>query len=598
MIKIKKIANFRVLFYLFVLGLFCVFISYKMFLDINYCFLLIVPVAFSLILFYKKRYIFFVFSILFFCFLCVYPFVFLDNYTDYSFNRFNNLYITGKITNINRLQNDFCFITIENVNVVDEEGNTYNLNGRTSLSVYINDDIYVDLYDRIAFSSKIEGMEILDENNEIETFYLRNNIRYSASINSSEIIFLKSEATLLEDFREYNRDLLIKGFGEKLGNLAFTSLYGDTNYTDRDLLNEFSYSGVAHIFSVSGIHISLIAFLINYILNKLKVDKRISFVILGVILFFFCMLCNFNSPVIRSSIMSMVALLASIWFRKYDGLNSTSLSGCILLLINPMYVFDVGFQMTFLSILGIIMFSNLFKRVRINNKILSSVVFSLITSLSAQLALLPIFANVYGYISTWSLLANLIIIPLFSIFYTMLFMLNILVLICPFLKFVYFFPKCMLETIIYINQFVNMLPYSIIYTQIISTPLTFLYYINMFVLSKYVVLEWKYKIIISLLLLSVITLGIIIEVDKTASLNVSLVNEYKIERIVNTNLTSNENLLSNTIPSKKINSQETTNSKGELKLIYDFNSTRICDKINESNNGLKKAELIFCHSFF
>lgn len=529
MVKTKKIVNFRIIFYLFVVGLFCVYLSYKMFLNLYYSFALIIPLFFSSLLLFKGRYISFVFSILFFTLLVVYPHVFLNNYTDYSFNHYQELYITGKVSNINRLQSDFCFITIENVNVLDEEGNSYKLKGRTSLSVNIDSVINADLYDRIAFSSKISGMEILDENNEIETFYLRNDIRYSAYISSSQIIVLQNEASSIERFREYNRGLLIDGFGEKLGNLAFTSLYGDTNYTNRDLLNEFSYSGVAHIFSVSGIHISLIAFIINFILKKLKVNKKVNFIVLSLILFFFCMLCNFNSPVIRSSIMAMVALLASICFSRYDGLNSTSLSGCILLIINPMYVFDIGFQMTFLSILGIIMFSNLFNRVKINNTFLNAVYFSVVTSLSAQLALLPIFANVYGYLSTWSLLANLVIIPLFSLFYTMLFLINIVVIILPFLKFLYEIPKCVLQTIVYLNQLVNLLPYNIINMPRISTSLTFIYYIMMFVVSKYVVLEWKYKLIISLSIFFIIIIGVSIDMKNNAQFNHNLKAEYDIE---------------------------------------------------------------------
>ena len=529
MVKTKKIVNFRIIFYLFVVGLFCVYLSYKMFLNLYYSFALIIPLFFSSLLLFKGRYITFVFSILFFTLLVVYPYVFLNNYTDYSFNHYQELYITGKVSNINRLQSDFCFITIENVNVLDEEGNSYKLKGRTSLSVNIDSVIKADLYDRIAFSSKISGMEILDENNEIETFYLRNDIRYSAYISSSQIIVLQNEASSIERFREYNRGLLIDGFGEKLGNLAFTSLYGDTNYTDRDLLNEFSYSGVAHIFSVSGIHISLIAFIINFILKKLKVNKKVNFIVLSLILFFFCMLCNFNSPVIRSSIMAMVALLASICFSRYDGLNSTSLSGCILLIINPMYVFDIGFQMTFLSILGIIMFSNLFNRVKINNTFLNAVYFSVVTSLSAQLALLPIFANVYGYLSTWSLLANLVIIPLFSLFYTMLFLINIVVIILPFLKFLYEIPKCVLQTIVYLNQLVNLLPYNIINMPRISLSLTFIYYIMMFVVSKYVVLEWKYKLIISLSIFFIIIIGVSVDIKNNAQFNHNLKAKYDIE---------------------------------------------------------------------
>ena len=506
----KRIINFRVIFFLFILGLFCVYISYKMLISLYFSFAIIIPIVFCILLYFKKRYIMFVLSIAFFSFLIIFPYVYLLNYTDTSFDNLGEVYLTGKITNINKIQDTFCYITIDNVCVYMQDGDSQDLNGKLSLSVSIDEELKVSLYDRIAFISKIYGMKILDENNEIESFYLKNNIRYGTDVNASQLIYLKSSINAIESFREYNRILLVEGFGERMGHLAFTSLYGDTNYTERELLDEFKYSGVAHIFSVSGIHVSLIALLISFILDKFKVNKKVNFCVITFMLFFFCMLCNFNSPVIRSSIMVLVSILAGMFFRKYDALNSTSISGCILLLLNPLNVFDVGFQMTFLSILGILMFSNIFKNIKIKNNCIKSISFSVVTSLSAQLALIPIFANVYGFISTWSLLANLVIIPLFSLFYTMLFLINLVVIIMPFLKFLYVFPKATLYIIVFLNGQVNLLPYNIIYMPKVNTYLVFLYYINMFIVSKYFVMKWKYKSIIAICLISIFIGGVII----------------------------------------------------------------------------------------
>ena len=506
----KRIINFRVIFFLFVLGLFCVYISYKMLISLYFSVALIIPIVFCILLFFKKRYIMFALSIVFFSFLVIFPYVYLLKYTDTSFDNLGKVYLTGKITSINKIQENFCYITIDNVCVFMQDGESQELNGKLSLSVSIDEELKVGLYDRIAFTSKIYGMNILDENNEIESFYLKNNIRYGTNVKASQLIYLKSDINAIESFREYNRLLLVEGFGERMGHLAFTSLYGDTNYTERELLNEFKYSGVAHIFSVSGIHVSLIALLITFILDKLKVNKKVNFFIITIMLFFFCMLCNFNSPVIRSSIMVLVSILAGIYFRKYDALNSTSISGCILLALNPLNVFDVGFQMTFLSILGISMFSNIFKNIKIKNNIIKNIFFSMVTSLSAQLALIPIFANVYGFISTWSLLANLVIIPLFSLFYTMLFLINLIVLIMPFLNFLYIFPKATLYIIVFLNGQVNLLPYNIVYMPKVNIYLVFLYYINMFVVSKYFVMKWKYKSIIAMCLIGIVIGGVVI----------------------------------------------------------------------------------------
>ena len=502
--EVKKIVNFRVIFYLFILGMFCVYISYKMFLDFTYSLALIVPTLFLFFILIKRRYILFVFSILYFTFLVIYPFSFISSYADYALNNKGNVYVTGKVFNINQISSTFCFITIEDVTAIDANGEIHHLLGKTSLSVKVDNKIKFSPYDRISFKSNISNVDLLEEDNQINTFYLRYDIRYTINVNASDLQFVSSDKTIIESFREYNRQLLVKGFGEVLGNVAFTSLYGDTNYTDRDLLAEFKYSGVAHIFSVSGLHISLIVLIINFILQKLNTNRKIRLIITGFILFLFCMLCNFNSPVIRSSIMSMVLVLSSTVFRKYDGLNSIGLAGVILLLINPMNTFDVGFQMTFLSILGIIMFSNVVKKIKIKNQFFNALFLSCVTSIGAQLALLPILANVYGYVSTWSLIANLIIIPMFSLFYTTLFLINLVILPLPFLNFLYFAPKVVLEAIFICNRLVTSLPYSIFVMPKISDELIFIFYINLFIISKYVMIDFKIKILVTILVFTLL----------------------------------------------------------------------------------------------
>lgn len=509
--NIKKLFNFRGIFFLFIIGLLCVYFTYKTIFNIYFILGFIIPIILVLFTLVSKKFIFTILSSLFLLFIILYTFVFITNNLDNRFNDKSQLFITGKISSINIISNDFSYLTLTNVRVVDESQNSYSLNGNLSISTNTsNIDFDLKQYYEISFSSSIAGVNLFNENY-INTFYLKNNIRYQTktTISANNINILGDASTLPEKIKEHNRILLVDVFGETNGNLAFASLYGDKSFSDEELLNEFRLSGVAHIFTVSGLHISLIVLVINFFLSKSNQNNISKFFINLVILFIFCLLCNFSPSVIRASIMALVMITSKIFGRKYDVINSLSLAGIILLIINPFNTFDIGFQMTFAAVFGIVMFNSLFKKIKIENKTLNKIYFAFATSLGAQLGLLPIFAQSYGYISTWSVFANIFIIPMFSLFYSILFVFNWIILILPFLKFIYFIPNIILSFVIRLNTFVCSLPYGMIYLNKFGFYLSYLYYLNMYILSKYFVVTLKYNLIIAILIYSIISYGVI-----------------------------------------------------------------------------------------
>lgn len=487
----QKIINFRSIFFIFLLLIGCIYCSFKLTTSLFYLFFLIIPILWIIYLIIKKRFVLFTTSLILIIFTSCFTYFKVANFNDLPQNS-TNLTITAKIEDIRPINEDFCYLTLTNVKVEDENRQQTNLKGNLSVGVNNFDDINFDIGYNISFYSTLEPVSLQGENFSI---YLKNNIRYqtSKSINLQNATLSYGEKSLIEKFKEYNSNLLINNLGEDNGNIAFAVLYGDTGNVDKSLLEVFKYTGIMHIFSVSGLHISLLVTLIYFVLKKLKVKNWLSFIILAVCLSVFCCLCSFSAPVVRSTIMALTVLLSTILSRKNDPLNTLSLSGVILLVLNPLSLFDGGFQMSFIAVFGILFFGSLFNKVKINNNFFKKLFLAVSVSLATQLAMMPILAEFYGYFSTWSLIANLATLPIFSVFYILLFSVNLLVLILPFLSFLYVLPKFLLEIITFININIASLPYAIIKTYSWGAIGSVLYYLFMFSVSKYLVLGVKAK---------------------------------------------------------------------------------------------------------
>lgn len=520
--KLKKIFNFRPLFFIFIIGCLCIYFSFILTNSSFNLFFFIVPVAFLIFVAVKKRFALLVFSAIFFLSSSLFTYFFISNYGDKSFSN-TQVAITAKIEKITEVNDNFYYLTLTNATVVLENITTSTLDGNVSVGVNVYDTQYFDLLPKsqIAFSARISNINIKDENGNLDTFFLKWNIKYETnSINYTSITFLKDDSNFIEKFQNYNKTLLVSNLGETKGNLVFSILYGDRSSTSSEISDLFSFAGVIHLLSVSGLHVGLIVLLLIFLLNKTQLKEYMKFIIVFCFLLSFCTLCSFSSPVLRSSIMALIVLLAGLFKRKNDLLNSISLAGILILLFKPTSVFDLGFQMSFASVFGIILIAFSAKFV-IKNKKLYNFLLPILATVSAELMILPILATYYGFVPTWSILFNLIVLPIFSLMYSLFFVTNIIVLIFPFMSFLYFIPKSLLDIILYIVSLVNLLPANTILTPKIDLTSTILFYFTFLILSKYFVLYISHKTLFASTLLFIFFLTVLLgALPATSSQNI------------------------------------------------------------------------------
>lgn len=201
--------------------------------------------------------------------------------------------------------------------------------------------------------------------------------------------------------------------------VAYAMITGGTQFVSESTLDSFRYGGVSHIFAVSGLNITILYFAVTALLKRLRVNRWINFAVGLAVVFVYTGMCGFTLSAVRAAIMCAVAALASVAMKKYDGLNSLSLSVIIILLLNPLNLFDVGFILSVSAMLGIIFLSpgisRLFKRLP------SGLRSNISMSLASQAATMPALLLTFGYISGAGLILNIVVLPLLSLLYIVLF---------------------------------------------------------------------------------------------------------------------------------------------------------------------------------
>ena len=201
-------------------------------------------------------------------------------------------------------------------------------------------------------------------------------------INSTGTIFTKEEGVVL---------------GIILGNTE--------NITD-ETKDVFSGSSLSHLLAVSGAHISYIVLGLITFFRKLRITKKINYILTAILLIFYLFVIGFTASATRAVIMTIFLLLQIVFCRKQDLATTISFSLCIILLENPYKILDVGLLLSYLGTLGIIIIFNKIKSK--DKKMMDKLKDMCILTISAQVLILPVMAICFNTISFTFIISNLI----------------------------------------------------------------------------------------------------------------------------------------------------------------------------------------------
>ncbi len=216
--------------------------------------------------------------------------------------------------------------------------------------------------------------------------------------------------------------------------LASGILIGETRDIPNEVYNHFRDSGTLHLLAVSGSNVALMILFVILMLRpfSLKRKQRAIFLIFSV--FIFALLSYGEPSVLRASLMAALVLLATIIERRFDLNQIIATAALIILLFDPAQLFNVGFQLSFVTAWGLVFITpkiaGLFKP-HMNMHWFRWLVFPVLVSFVAQICSAPLIAYYFDQIPAVSIVANMVIVPLVSISVVATLLLFVLDLIWP-----------------------------------------------------------------------------------------------------------------------------------------------------------------------
>ncbi|MCC8407886.1 ComEC family competence protein [Mucilaginibacter sp. UR6-1] len=196
--------------------------------------------------------------------------------------------------------------------------------------------------------------------------------------------------------------------------VASTLILGYSAELSNDVLQAYSKTGTIHILSVSGAHVGLIYLVLVFILAPLNKGTRGKiFVTLIVIacIWGYALLTGFSPPVCRAGIMLSFILLGRCFARRISQLNILAVSAFITLLADPLLITDVGFQLSYIAVAGLIILQPIiYQKFTFNNKLADKIWLVSSASIAAQLVTLPLSTYYFHQVPVYFLVSNLVIL--------------------------------------------------------------------------------------------------------------------------------------------------------------------------------------------
>ena len=204
-----------------------------------------------------------------------------------------------------------------------------------------------------------------------------------------------------------------KSFDIKPENLAIINavVLGDKSDITPETGEEYANAGVMHILAVSGLHVGILYFILAFLLKSFagyKIGKYLRFFLIIVILWSYAFITGLSPSVVRSVIMFSVVSISIIIQRQHNIFNTIFVSAFILLVFNPFYITKIGFQLSYIAVIGIVFFQpRISKIVKSKNKIIRYFWDLIAVSLAAQISTAPITLFYFSKFPNYFILTNL-----------------------------------------------------------------------------------------------------------------------------------------------------------------------------------------------
>lgn len=359
--------------------------------------------------------------------------------------------------------------------------------------------------------------------------YLKNQqIHHQVSIKNNEFLYLKNNRRSFKRYaftirEQVNKALIENGFkGEELA-IINALLLGQRQDISEEVIRNFQKAGAVHILAVSGLHIGIIMLLLNFLLTPLELLKKgaeIKLVMVVLFLWFFAFVAGLSPSVVRAVTMFTAVAIALTSKNTINTYKTLIISIFILLLFNPYYLFEVGFQLSYLAVFFIVWLQPLLYKLWKPKLKLVDYSWKLLTvSTAAQLGVLPLSLYYFHQFPGLFFISNLVIIP----FLGLILGLGILIILLASLNILPAFVALFYERIIFVlNQTVGWIAdqeaflFQNISFSVLSLIFTYLLIVSFF---KWFEIKKPIYLILTLLALILLQTNILIEKYKSSTID-------------------------------------------------------------------------------
>ena len=426
----------------------------------------------------------------------------------------------------NYKDNNKFYLKIDNY-VID--GNKLSIDFKNLKSIYyFKSKEEINLFKKnynLGDTLEVHGLLEIPNNNTIpNTFNYKNylyhkKIKYILKIESFKKI--KDNKNILITIKNY---ILKRIENIKNNSYLYAFVLGKSSYLDINVYNNYKINGITHLFALSGLHVSMFSSILLHILNKLKLNEKITFTITSIFLILFSFIASFTPSILRATIFFILSSINKIYYFFIKPKNLLYLTFTILIFINPFYIFDTGFILSF-TITYFILLLN--EELTIEGNIKSILVVSILSLLSS----LPIIINISYEVNIIGFVNNILFIPLVS---NIIFPLSLMTILVPKLSIVLFILTNIMEKI---SAFSCAIFNIVFYFQKINYIEIFVYYVLLILSIK------KSKKILIILLIFIFILYIKPYFNKNTYIYFIDVGQGDLELIVTEN---NESILIDT----------------------------------------------------
>ena len=308
-------------------------------------------------------------------------------------------------------------------------------------------------------------------------------------MNANNISIMEKNSGLLFYFKNLVMDRI--NSISKSNGYIMTFILGDKSFIDNEVKESYQDNGISHLFAVSGMHISLFAGIMLFFLKRVSYNNYFNYGMVCLFLLFYLFLAGFPASLLRASVMFILFSINKVFNLKISNLNILFMVIITILFIDPFYLFDIGFQFSYLISGTLIMMR--WKIGVIKSKLKRSFYVSVVCFLVS----FPIcIYNFYGT-NFMSVLFNLFYIPFVSI---IVFPLSLITFVFPFLDSVLYYSIFVMERI---SLFISSINFGYIIFPKVNFGVYFIYYIVIFLSF------WKIEFVLLFLVMLLIHKGYI-----------------------------------------------------------------------------------------